>query len=75
MTLAQEKVIETIFCEPIQDNVWDRLHNNDLNDNDFLWIQYENLQIEDLIQIANHLEKQYMFMYDEGYCAGVKYSE
>jgi len=71
MTLAQDKTIGIMFCDPIQEGVWNRLQSNDLDDNDFLWIAYEDLQGEDLIKVANNLESEFQEVFNAGYLQGV----
>lgn len=71
MTLAQDKALEFIFCEPITEGLWDRVFANTLDDEtDIIWELYMNLDNEELQKVIENLKDEFQTMYRLGYNSG-----
>jgi hypothetical protein len=65
MTITQQKALAFIFCEPITEDLWNRLMIDKLTEEDVVWELFEDRY--DIREIAIDLEQNFKEVFDLGY--------
>lgn len=74
MSLTQDKALAQVFIN-YSDKTWGRLMSDTLIEEDVIWEVFENEDIPFIQGYVSNLANEFQFIYNEGYCAGVKDSD
>ena len=67
-TLAQDKALEFVFCNPINEGLWSRVMNDNLVKEDEVWDVFSGQDIKTLVK---DLSINFQAVFDTGYLQGV----
>jgi len=70
-SLAQDKALHIIFCEPISEGLWLRVFNKKLTDNDVICDDFHYVNHDAISSLVKDLSINFQEMFDAGYLQGV----
>ena len=69
-TLAQDKALHIVFCEPLFEGLWNRVFTNNLSDNDVMHDDFHYVNHDDVTRLVKDLYVNFQEVFNEAYSLG-----